>query len=79
MMHVTRHTFVSACLSAGLSVRGVAEFIGDTEGTVQKTYSHMMPDDRDRAPGRPRRSSSVGRPRRIPARAAERPVAHDVR
>ena len=49
MMHVTRHTFVSACLSAGLSVRAVAEFIGDTEGTVQKTYSHMMPDDRDRA------------------------------
>jgi len=49
MMHVTRHTFVSACLSAGLSVRAVAEFIGDTEGTVQKTYSHMMPDDRDKA------------------------------
>jgi integrase len=49
MMHVTRHTFVSACLSAGLSVRAVAEFIGDTEATVQKTYSHMMPDDRDRA------------------------------
>jgi integrase len=49
MQHVTRHTFVSACLSAGLSVRAVAEFIGDTEATVQKTYSHMMPDDRDKA------------------------------
>ncbi|HZR53648.1 MAG TPA: site-specific integrase [Streptosporangiaceae bacterium] len=49
MMHVTRHTFVSACLSAGISVRAVAEFIGDAEATVQKTYSHMMPDDRDRA------------------------------
>ena len=49
MMHVTRHTFVSACLSEGISVRAVAEFIGDTEGTVQKTYSHMMPDDRDKA------------------------------
>jgi len=49
MMHVTRHTFVSACLSAGISVRAVAEFIGDTEATVQATYSHMMPDDRDRA------------------------------
>ena len=47
MMHVTRHTFVSACLSSGLSVRAVAEFISDTEGTVQKTYSHMMPDDRE--------------------------------
>jgi site-specific recombinase XerD len=49
MMHITRHTFVSACLSVGISVRAVAEFIGDTEATVQATYSHMMPDDRDRA------------------------------
>jgi integrase len=49
MMHITRHIFVSACLSAGISVRAVAEFIGDTEVTVQATYSHMMPDDRDRA------------------------------
>jgi integrase len=49
MMHVTRHTFVSLCLSSGLSVRAVAEFIGDAEATVQATYSHMMPDDRDKA------------------------------
>jgi integrase len=49
MMHVLRHTFVSACLSAGISVRAVAEFVGDTEATIQGTYSHMMPDDRDRA------------------------------
>lgn len=49
MMHVLRHTFASACLSEGISVRAVAEFLGDTEATVQATYSHMMPDDRDRA------------------------------
>lgn len=49
MMHVTRHTFASACLSAGISVRAVAEFLGDTEATVQDTYSHMMPDNRERA------------------------------
>lgn len=49
MMHITRHTFVSACLSAGISVRAVAEFIGDTEATVMATYSHMLPDDRERA------------------------------
>jgi integrase len=49
MMHVLRHTFVSACLSEGMSVRAVAEFVGDTEATVQHTYSHMMPDDRDKA------------------------------
>lgn len=49
MMHVTRHTAASAWLSAGLSVRAVAEFLGDAEATVQATYSHMMPDDRERA------------------------------
>lgn len=49
MMHVTRHTFVSSLLSEGISVRAVAEFIGDAEATVQATYSHMMPDDRDKA------------------------------
>jgi integrase len=49
MMHVLRHTAASAWLSAGISVRAVAEFLGDKESTVQATYSHMMPDDRDRA------------------------------
>jgi integrase len=48
MMHITRHIFASACLSAGLSVRAVAECLGDTEATVQATYSHLMPDDTDR-------------------------------
>ena len=27
----------------------MAEFPGDTEATVQETYSHVMPDDRERA------------------------------
>jgi integrase len=49
MMHVLRHTAASAWLSAGISVRAVAEFLGDTEATVQATYSHMIPDDRERA------------------------------
>jgi integrase len=49
MMHITRHTAASAWLSAGLSIRAVAEFLGDAEATVQATYSHMMPDDRERA------------------------------
>lgn len=49
MSHVLRHTAASAWLSEGISVRAVAEFLGDTEATVQKTYSHLMPDDRDRA------------------------------
>jgi site-specific recombinase XerD len=48
MMHVTRHTFASSLLSQGISVRAVAECLGDTEVTVQATYSHLMPDDTDR-------------------------------
>jgi integrase len=40
MMHVLRHTAASAWLSARISVRAVAEFLGDTEATVQETYSH---------------------------------------
>jgi site-specific recombinase XerD len=48
MMHVTRHTFASLCLSEGISVRAVAECLGDTEATVQKIYSDLMPDDTDR-------------------------------
>lgn len=48
MMHITRHTFASSCLSEGISVRAVAECLGDTEATVQATYSHLMPDDTDR-------------------------------
>ena len=49
MMHVLRQPAASAWLSEGISVHAVAEFLGDTEATVQATYSHMMPDDRDRA------------------------------
>jgi site-specific recombinase XerD len=48
MMHVLRHTFASSCLSEGISVGAVAEAMGDTEATVQATYSHLMPDDTDR-------------------------------
>jgi len=49
MMHVLRRTAASAWLSEGISIRAVAEFLGDTEATVQATYSHLMPDDRERA------------------------------
>jgi site-specific recombinase XerD len=49
MMHVLRHTAASIWLSKGMGTRAVAEFLGDTEATVISTYSHMMPDDRDKA------------------------------
>jgi integrase len=48
MMHCCRHTAVSIWLSHGLSTRAVAEFIGDTEATVN-TYSHVMPKDTSKA------------------------------
>jgi site-specific recombinase XerD len=70
MMRVTRHTFASSCLSEGISIRAVAECLGDTEATVQATYSHLMPDDTEGvrvARGRffahaadPRREASIG-------------------
>jgi integrase len=75
MMHVCRHTAASAWLSAGLSVRAVAEFLGDTEGTVQKTYSHMMPDDRDKA----RRAMEQFFARPAEAARRESPEGRDVR
>ena len=49
MMHALRHTAVSVWLSRGISSKAVAEFIGDTEHTVISVYSHLMPDDRDKA------------------------------
>lgn len=73
MMHVLRHTAVSAWLSAGISARAVAEFIGDTEETVMGTYSHMMPDDRDRA--RKAMERFFSRPEGSPASAS---AHHDV-
>ncbi|MFY9650503.1 hypothetical protein [Trebonia sp.] len=72
MMHVLRHTAVSAWLSAGISARAVAEFIGDTEETVMATYSHMMPDDRDRDRARKAMERFFSRPEADPASASAR-------
>jgi len=47
MMHVLRDTAASAWLQEGISIRAAAEFPGDTDATVQATYSDLMPDDRD--------------------------------
>lgn len=38
---------VSNLLASGLSVRVVAHWVGDTERTVQDTYSHLLPSDKD--------------------------------
>ena len=45
------HEFLLSCVSnllaSGLSVRVVAHWVGDTERTVQDTYSHLLPSDKD--------------------------------
>ena len=38
---------VSNLLASGLSVRVVAHWVGDTERTVQETYSHLLPSEKD--------------------------------
>jgi len=37
--HCLRHTFVFACICAGLATGDIAQLIGDTEATVMKHYS----------------------------------------
>lgn len=49
MMHALRHTAASVWLSHGVGAKAVARFLGDTEHTVIKVYSHMMPGDEDKA------------------------------
>ena len=45
------HEFLLSCVSNllanGLSVRVVAHWVGDTERTVQETYSHLLPSEKD--------------------------------
>lgn len=48
-MHMMRHTYASALISAGLSPRVVAERLGHANASLTlNTYSHLWPDDEDR-------------------------------
>ena len=50
--HDCRHTFASTLLSAGVSIKAVAEWLGHASPTVTlRTYAHLMPVDDDRARG----------------------------
>ncbi|MGH3390984.1 MAG: tyrosine-type recombinase/integrase [Actinomadura sp.] len=43
-MHVLRHTFASACLSQGVDVRTLADWLGHEDpGFTLRTYAHLMP------------------------------------
>lgn len=49
-MHALRHHYASALLSAGVSIRAVAEYLGHADpGYTLRSYAHLMPQDEDRA------------------------------
>lgn len=51
-MHALRHWFASALLDDGQSIKVVSELLGHTnEAFTLRTYTHLMPDSRDRARG----------------------------
>jgi integrase len=47
--HDLRHTHATELLRAGVHIKVVAERLGDSEVTVMKTYSHVLPDMQESA------------------------------
>ncbi len=47
--HDLRHTHATELLRAGVHIKVVAERLGDSEVTVMKTYSHVLPDMQETA------------------------------
>ncbi|HEX7050101.1 MAG TPA: site-specific integrase, partial [Longimicrobiales bacterium] len=48
-LHHLRHSYATMLLSQGVSIAVVAELMGDTQEVVLQTYSHALPNDRERA------------------------------
>lgn len=48
-LHHLRHSYATMLLSRGVSIAAVAELMGDTQEVVLQTYSHALPNDRERA------------------------------
>lgn len=46
-LHEFRHSCASNLLKAGIPVRVVARWLGDTEATVMTFYSHLFPDEKE--------------------------------
>jgi integrase len=46
-LHEFRHSCASNLLKAGIPVRVVARWLGDTEATVMAFYSHLFPDEKE--------------------------------
>lgn len=48
-MHLLRHTFASACLSEGVDIKTLAEWLGHEDpGFTLRTYAHLMPNAADK-------------------------------
>ena len=47
--HDLRHTHATELLRAGVHIKIVAERLGDSEATVMRTYSHVLPDMQETA------------------------------
>lgn len=47
--HDLRHTHATELLRAGVHIKVVAERLGDSEVTVMRTYSHVLPDMQEQA------------------------------
>lgn len=47
--HHLRHSCATLLLSEGVSIAAVADLLGNTQEVVLSTYSHALPNDRDRA------------------------------
>lgn len=49
-MHILRHTFASALLDAGESIRTLAEYLGHSDpGFTLRVYTHLMPTSAERS------------------------------
>lgn len=48
-LHSLRHTFASWLVQRDVQLKKVALLMGDTVAAVEKTYSHLLPTDLDRA------------------------------
>lgn len=47
--HMFRHTYASLLIAEGVDIATVASLLGDTIGTVQKTYVHSIEEKRKTA------------------------------
>jgi integrase len=49
-MHVLRHSYASALLEDGVSIKALADYLGHSDpGFTLRTYTHLMPSTEDRA------------------------------